>query len=144
MTLEEMKAFVRRHDDDVVNGHDLSALDRDLDAHAVDHASAPGSPPGADGARAWLSMLFTGFPDMQATIEDVIAEGDKIVGRKLWSGTHDGPFMGRQPTGKKIRFEGIVIWRIEDGKLAERWAQIDRLGLMQQLGMMPEPGPAGT
>lgn len=137
MNLDAMKALVRRHDDDIINQHDLSALERDLAADAIDHAAAPNARPGIEGARDWLTSIIAAFPDVRATIEDIVAEGDRVVIRKVWTGTHDGPFMGVAPTGKKIRFEGIVIWRIEDGKLAERWAQIDRLGLMQQLGVIP-------
>lgn len=140
MTVDEMKALVWRHDHDIINEHDLSALDRDLAPDVIDHAAGPGAPPGVEGARAWLASLFAAFPDIGATIEDTIAEGDKVVIRKVWSGTHQGPFMGVEPTGKRVHFEGIVIWRIEGGKLAERWAQIDRLALMQQLGVAPSPG----
>jgi len=139
MTLDEMKDLVRRHDDDIINKHDLSALERDLSASVVDHDASPDAEPGLAGARAWLSAVFAAFPDVGATIEDIIAENDRVVIRKVWSGTHEGPFMGIAPTGKRVRFEGIVIWRIENGKLAERWAQIDRLGLMQQLGGVPGP-----
>lgn len=139
MTLDEMKDLVRRHDDDIINKHDLSALERDLAPNLIDHAAGPDGEPGPAGARAWLSTVFAAFPDVGATIEDVIAENDRVVIRKVWSGTHEGTFMGVAPTGRSVRFEGIVIWRIENGKLAERWAQIDRLGLMRQLGVAPGP-----
>lgn len=139
MSLDEMKALVRHHDDDIINKHDLSALERDLAPDAVDHAAGPDAEPGPAGARAWLSTVFAAFPDVAATIEDVIAEDDRVVVRKMWRGTHEGTFMGVAPTGRSVQFEGIVIWRIEKGKLAERWAQIDRLGLMQQLGVVPGP-----
>lgn len=137
MTLDELKGFVSRHDHDVINRHDLSALERDLAPDVVDHAADPGARGGVEGAREWLSMVFTAFPDVSASIEDIIAEDDKVVVRKVWHGTHRAPFMGTPPTGKEVSFEGIVIWRIEDGKLAERWAQIDRLSLTQQLGVVP-------
>jgi predicted ester cyclase len=144
MNLEKMKAFVKRHDEDVINRKDLSVLERDISPQYVDHASLPGFSPGLAGAEAMLSMLHTAFPDLQATIEDAIAEGDKVVVRKSWTGTHEGEFMGAAPTGKRVKFEGIVIWRIEDGLLAERWATIDRFALMQQLGVIPRSGGEGA
>lgn len=140
MTLEEMKAFVKRHDNDVINRNDLSVLETDISPNYVDHAALPGFSPGPAGSKAMLSMIHGAFPDLRATIEDVIAEGDKVVVRKSWTGTHEGEFMGVAPTGKRVKFEGIVIWRIEAGQLAERWASIDRFGLMEQLGVLPQPG----
>ncbi len=140
MTLEEMKAFVKRHDEDVINRKDLSVIETDIAPDYVDHSALPGISPGLAGAKAMLSMIHGAFPDLRATIEDAIAEEDKVVVRKSWTGTHEGEFMGVAPTGKRVRFEGIVIWRIKDGKLAERWASIDRFGLMQQLGALPRPG----
>ena len=138
MNLEEMKAFVKRHDADVINRQDLSVLEKDISPDYVDHSALPGVPSGLDGARIMLSMIHGAFPDLQATIEDAIAEGDKVVVRKSWTGTHEGEFMGIPPTGKHVSFEGIVIWRIEGSQLAERWAAIDRLGLMEQLGVIPQ------
>jgi steroid delta-isomerase-like uncharacterized protein len=140
MTLEEMKALVQRHDEDVINKQDLSVLERDLAPDFFDHAAAPGAPQGPEGSRLWLSALHRAFPDLRSTIEEAIAEGDKVVVRKVWTGTHQGELMGIAATGKQVRFEGIVIWRIADGQLAERWAAIDRFGLMQQLGVIPAPG----
>ena len=76
---------------------------------------------------------------MQVTIEDVVATGDKVVVRNTWRGTHRGSFLGIAATGKAIRVEGIVIWRIESGKLAERWATIDYLNMMRQLDVVSLP-----
>jgi len=103
MTPEEMKAFVRRHDEDVINKKDLSVLEKDLAPDFVDHAAPPGAPQGPAGARAWLSALHRGFPDLRATIEDAIAESDKVVVRKTWTGAHNGEFMGIAPTRTKQR-----------------------------------------
>ncbi len=139
MKLDEMKAFVRRHDEDVINRKDLSVLERDLSPDYVDHSAMPGTPTGMTGAKAMLSMIHGAFPDLKATIEDAIAEGDKVVVRKSWTGTHEGEFMGVAPTGKRVSFEGIVIWRIAAGQLVERWASIDRFAIMQQLGVLPRP-----
>jgi steroid delta-isomerase-like uncharacterized protein len=144
MTLDEMKAFIKRHDEDVINKQDLSVLEKDISPNYVDHSALPGFSPGLVGAKAMLSMIHGAFPDLRATIEDSIAEGDKVVVRKSWNGTHEGEFMGIPPTGKRVSFEGIVIWRIEGGQIAERWAAIDRLSLMEQLGALQQPVTQGA
>jgi steroid delta-isomerase-like uncharacterized protein len=144
MTLDEMKAFIKRHDEDVINNQDLSILEKDISPNYVDHSALPGFSPGPAGAKAMLSMIHGAFPDLRATIEDSIAEGDKVVVRKSWNGTHEGEFMGIPPTGKRVSFEGIVIWRIEGGQIAERWAAIDRLSLMEQLGALQQPVTQGA
>jgi predicted ester cyclase len=74
------------------------------------------------------------FPDWKVTVDDIIAEGDKVVARATGQGTHLGEYMGIPPTGKRIKVSWIAIYRIADGKLAEHWQQIDELGLRQQLG----------
>ena len=81
---------------------------------------------------------MTSFPDIQVTIEDIVCEGDKVVVRNTWRGTDKGGFGGMAPTGKSFVVEGIVMWRIENGKVAERWAVIDYRGLMRQLSATPQ------
>ena len=116
MTTEAAKTFVRRHFEEFVNRQDLSAADRnfsvDYQEHGVD------VPPGADGPKQYLAAAFRRFPDIHVTIEDIIAEGDKVVVRNRWRAT-DGE------TQREIEFGGIVIWRISEGKLAERWAYLE-------------------
>jgi len=85
-------------------------------------------------------MNHTAFPDFQVTVEDVVAEGDKVARRVTLSGTHKGEYMGIPPTGKQMTMGVITIERIEGGKIAEQWGEADMLGLMQQLGVMPPPG----
>jgi predicted ester cyclase len=84
--------------------------------------------------------VFTAFPDMRAEIHDQVAEGDKVVTRKTFYGTQQGEFMGIPPTGKKVAFDVIDIFRIADGRILEHWFAGDMLGLMQQLGAVPAPG----
>jgi predicted ester cyclase len=86
-----------------------------------------------------VRMLHTAFPDYHITIEDVVAEGDKVVLRFHWSGTHKGEFMGIAPTGNKVTVTAMSMHRIEGGKEAEQWGELDRLGMMQQLGVVPPP-----
>ncbi len=95
---------------------------------------------GPEGTKQFFSMLREAFPDMQVTVEDQIAEGDKVVTRWTCRGTHKGEFQGMPPTGKQMTMTGITIFRIADGKLVEGWTNPDLLGLMQQLGVVPVPG----
>lgn len=84
-----------------------------------------------------LAIMRAAFPDARFTIEDMIAEDDKLADRYTISGTHQQPFLGIPATGKRIHLTGITIVRIADGKITERWAVTDQLGLLQQLGALP-------
>ena len=101
----------------------------------VDHEELPpGIPPGREGVKQLTNMFRSAFPDFKATIDDMIGEGDKVVARQTWSGTHKGEFMGVPPTGKKVSFGVIDIVRIAGGKVVEHWGQMDGMGMMKQLG----------
>jgi steroid delta-isomerase-like uncharacterized protein len=94
---------------------------------------------GYDAARQFVSMYKTAFPDLNVTVEDTIAEGDKVVTRYTVRGTHEGEIEEfGPPTGRKVEPEGITIHRIEDGKIGEEWERYDNLGILQQLGLVPE------
>jgi steroid delta-isomerase-like uncharacterized protein len=103
----------------------------------VDHSAPPGMPPGLDGAKAIFAMIRAGFSDHDAVIHDQIAEGDKVVTRKTFTGTHDGEFLGVPPTGRKVTIEVIDIVRVQDGKIVEHWNVVDLLGALQQMGAAP-------
>ena len=85
----------------------------------------------------YMRGMFTAFPDAKFAIDDVIAEGDEVVYRSRWSGTHKGELQGIAPTGKTVTVTGVSIARIAEGKLIEMWAFQDAMGMMQQLGVMP-------
>jgi predicted ester cyclase len=87
-----------------------------------------------------MEDLGTAFGDFSATVEDIVAEGDTVAMRVLLQGTHEGEFMGVEPTGRKFEIENMVFTRIEAGKIAERWVQPDMLGWLQQLGAVDQPG----
>jgi predicted ester cyclase len=87
--------------------------------------------------RYFASMLRTALPDLQVSIEDTIAVGDRVVTRVTWQGTQLGPLLGADPTGKRMRFTGIDIARVVDGRIAEHWGQVDILRAMAQLGFLP-------
>jgi steroid delta-isomerase-like uncharacterized protein len=94
---------------------------------------------GIEEAKQFIGMYKTAFPDMSVTIEDVVAEGDKVVTRVTLRGTHQGEVEEfGPPTGKQVELKGLTMHRIEDGKIVEEWNSYDNLSLMQQLGLVPE------
>ncbi len=119
MSPEEAKVFVRRHFEEFVNRKDLSVADRNFAPGYREHGTdAPADqPPGPQGPKQYLAAAFQRFPDIHVTIEDIIAEGDKVVVRNTWRATDS-------QSGQQIEFGGIVIWRITGRKLAERWAYL--------------------
>ncbi len=92
---------------------------------------------GPEAFKRTRAMMYAGFPDLRWTIEETIAEGDKVAERLRARGTHEGEFMGVAPTGKRVEFEGISTVRIGEGKIAENRGMPDMLGLLQQLGAVP-------
>jgi len=100
---------------------------------------------GPEAAKQAAADYRRAFPDLRVTVEDLIAEGDKVVGRLRFRGTHLGELDGIAPTGRRVDCTGIVVSRMEGGKIAEDWANFDDLGLMRQLGAIPPPpGQAGS
>jgi predicted ester cyclase len=135
MTSEENKKLVLEHYEDFVNKHNPEAVRRQLAPDFRDHEMPPGTPPGPEAALQYRAVLHTAFPDLRVTIEDIVAEGDRVAVRARWTGTHRGvlPMMPIPVTNRGFTFTGMVFWRISDGRIVERWATIDRLGLQQQL-----------
>src|SRR5215204_4991086 len=127
MSREENKAMVRREQKELWNHTG------DLDA--AEKLFAAGQ---AEGAKQGAANFRRGFPDVISTIEDLIAEGDKVVARWRSRATHQGDYMGIAPTGNKVEFTGISFYRIEGGKIAQSWNSEDRLGLMRQIGAVAE------
>ncbi len=140
MSPEDNKALARRAYE-VFNQKDLALLDELCAPEIVDH-NASMTIQGLEAYKQFLSMYLAASPDLYFTIEDQVAEGDKVVTRYTARGTHLGPFMGIPPTGKQVTVTGIGIIRIANGKIVEEWANGDNLGLLQQLGVFPAPGQA--
>ena len=142
MSTEEHKALVRRFDEEVWNGRNLSRVD---ELFAESHIfRAAGSPPlDREGHRQMIAHFQDAFPDGRNTSEELLAEGDKVVQRWTFRGTHHGAFQGIPPTGKPVTLTGISIWRVDGGTIVESWHELDTLGLMQQLGVIPASGQAG-
>jgi steroid delta-isomerase-like uncharacterized protein len=131
--------------EEMFNQGNLSRADEFLAPDFVEREELPpGIPRGREGVIQLTSMLRSAFPDLQATIDDIIAEGDKVVIRQTWTGTHQGEFMGVPPTGKSVSIGVIDIIRVDGGKFVEHWGQMDSMGLMQQLGAIPMPGQRGS
>ena len=139
MSAEENKALVHRYIEEVVNGRNLDLLDEIFAPDFVQYGADPNQVSGVEDLKQFFAMLRSGFPDFQGTKEDLFAEGDKVVLRFTFCGTHQGEFMGIAPTGKQVTMPGIDIFRIANGKIVELWGQEDMLGMMQQLGAIPEP-----
>jgi steroid delta-isomerase-like uncharacterized protein len=138
---EENKAIIRRFFEEFANKGDESVVDELIGEDIVDHnPQDPNIPPGPEGVKQLFARRRMAFPDMRVTVEDLVAEGDKVVLRSTVTGTHKGEFMGIPPTGKSFSFGNIAIFRIEDGKIVERWGEADVMGMMQQLGVIPAPG----
>ena len=125
------KTLVRKLFDEWVNKKNLAAIDGMVTPNYVSHEG--GEDTNAEDTKKFLADLFRSAPDIHITIEDIVCEGDKVVVRNIWRATDTGGFGGMSPTGKSVVVEGFVMWRIENGKLAERWAVIDYRGLMRQL-----------
>ena len=92
---------------------------------------------GVDGFRDLLSSYFAAFPDLSFTVHDIVCESDRAVSRFTATGTHRGELMGLAPTGKTVSFDGMLIARVADGKIAEEWEVLDEMSMMQQLGVLP-------
>jgi steroid delta-isomerase-like uncharacterized protein len=115
---------------------DSSMTDEIVAADYYNH-DAPDPSIGSEGMKAFVTMFKKAFPDAQVKIELQLAEGDKVVTRYTWSGTHQGEYYGIPATGKRVNWTSTVTFRIADGKIREAWLNYDQLGLMQQLGVVP-------
>ena len=132
MSLEENKALIRRLYE-VVNTQDLSPTGDFIAVDFVDHTRGLH---GLEALKQFGEMIFKAFPDFHETLEDIIAEGDKVWTRSRITGTHKGEFQGLSPTGKKFTEASVDIFRIADGKLSEGWNVTDELDFLKQLGII--------
>ncbi len=134
--------LVGRAIEEIYNRGNLAIVEDYVASDFVIHAPS-GDIHGPAGARQYVAMLRGAFPDFNITIEDQVANGDRVVTRWTAEGTHLGEFQGIPPTGRHGTFTGIDIDRVVDGKVAECWTNTDDLGLMQQLGVIPAPEHVG-
>ncbi len=139
MSAQENKDLARRFMEEVWNKGNLNFVDEVTDPNFLSHD--PASPEdvggGVEGTRRFVEMYRSAFPDLRMTVEDLIAEGDKVVVRWTARGTHQGELMGIPPSDNRVEVTGISIDRIEGGKFVESWSNYDVLGMMQQIGAVP-------
>ena len=141
--MSESKDLARRFYDEVFNAGDLDRVDELLTPDFVDHEEGPpGTPEGIEGVKAFVTMYREAFPDLHATVEDMVEEGDRIAVRATFTGTHDGEFMGIPASGRKISIQAMDVVRVVDGRAAEHWGVTDVMGLMQQIGAIPQEASA--
>ena len=135
---EDNKALARRSWEEIVNERNPDAIEEIYPSDLVWH-EPDGDIQGYEQARQFVSTFFRGFPDINITVEDVIAEGEQVVTRYTIRGTHQGETdeFG-PPTEKQMELKGITIHRFEGGKIVEEWESYDNLSMMQQLGLAPE------
>jgi steroid delta-isomerase-like uncharacterized protein len=135
-TVEERnKKIIRRVFDEFVNQGDFTVVDEIYGLDMVDHQPLPGAPEGLAGVRYTIAGLRSGFPDLHVTIEDISANADHVVIHNTWRGTHLGDFLGMPPTGRSLEFRGVVVWRLADGLIVERWGIGVESNMLAELGM---------
>jgi len=134
------KATVKRFDD-VVSTGDAEVISKTIDElvepDVLIHMPLPIQATGAQALKQVWAMLLRGLPDLHVAVEDVIAEGDKVVSRNTVTGTHQGEYRGLPPTGKSVTYNEIFIFRFAGGRIAEIWGVVDVFSQMQQLGVIP-------
>ena len=143
---EQNKALARRGMEEVFNQGKFEVINELVARNAVFHdPSVPGGKfEGPEGLKQFAQIYRNAFPDLKITINDQIAEGDKVVTRWTGTGTHKGELMGIAPTGKHSTVTGITCERYQDAKMIESWGSYDMLGMLQQLGVVPTLTPAGA
>ena len=132
--------LMRRFYEEIFNQGQEGSIERLVDPRFVDHVPVllPSQPTRGPEALRWFVSQFRGaFPDLQVTVEDLVATGDRVAARVTWSGTHRGAFMGTDPTNRRIRVTGLDLARVFGGRIVEHWGQLDVLTMMDQLGFLP-------
>jgi steroid delta-isomerase-like uncharacterized protein len=135
---ERNKAVVRRFIEEVQNRKDWAAYDELNAPDFVNLSAPPGVPTDREGGKMFLTAFANAFPDTQIAVDDMIAEGDRVVTKKTMTGTHIGEFNGIPPTGKRVAIQYVDILRLRDGQIIEHWLSMDQLSFMQQLGVIPQ------
>jgi predicted ester cyclase len=142
---EENKAAFRRIPEEIFNGGNLDLADEVVASDYIEHApTPPGWPSGLEGFKMFVTTFRSAFPDLHYTVENSLAEGEMAAGNIIARGTHQGEFLGIAPTGREVTWRETHVGRFENGKLVEHWGNSDDLGLMQQIGALPELGEQGV
>jgi steroid delta-isomerase-like uncharacterized protein len=139
-TSDANKKVMQRFYDEVVNAGNLDLIDELLTDDFVEHEAFPGIAPDRAGVKQFFGLFKQAFPDGTFTVEDVVAEGERVVARVTIRGTQQGEFMGVPPTGKQIEIQAIDIVQFRDGVATAHWGVSDTAGMLMQLGALPAPG----
>ncbi len=136
--LEKNKAVVQRYVDEIQNAHSLDTIESIFAEDFTDHMASSGGLflGGMDGLKRGYATFLNAFPDLHVMVEDMIAEADKVVVYKTLTGTHRGTHLGIPPTGKRVQYQIISIYRIKNGKIAEYWGLQDEISLKRQLDVI--------
>ena len=134
---QDNSAIVRRFVDEVINQGKMGSAEEFVWEDVVEQVPLPGQGPGLEGLKDVLRGMRSAFPDIDFSIEEQVCEGDKVVSRFEWTGTHKAEFMGVPATGRQVRVWGVVIDRLEAGRIKDTRILMDALGLMMQLGALP-------
>jgi steroid delta-isomerase-like uncharacterized protein len=134
---ERNKAVVRRFIEEIQNNKNMDLFDELNAEDFVNLSAPPGMPSDRESGKMFLGGFLAGFPDSQVTVDDMIAEGDRVATKKTFTGTHTGDFMGIAPTGNRVTLQYVDILRLRDGQIIEHWLSMDQLSFMQQLGVIP-------
>ena len=134
---ERNKAVVLRFVEEVQNQKDWAVYDELNAPDFVNHSAPPGMPSDREGGKMFLAAFADAFPDSHVTIDDMIAEDDRVATKKTMTGTHTGEFNGIAPTGKRVEIQYADILRLRDGQITEHWLSMNQLSFMQQLGVIP-------
>lgn len=137
---QDNSSIVRRFVEEVINRGDMESAAQYVWEDVVEQVPLPGQGPGLEGLKDILRSMRAAFPDLDFSIKEQIAERDKVASRFEWTGTHKGEFLGAPATGKQVRVWGVVIDRLEAGRIKDTRILMDTLGLMMQLGVVPSPG----
>jgi steroid delta-isomerase-like uncharacterized protein len=131
--------IVRRFVDEVITQGNIEGAARYVWEDVIEQVPLPGQGPGLDGLKDILRAMRAGFPDIVFSIQEQVAEHDKVASRFEWTGTHRGAFLGIPATGRSVRVWGIVIDRLENGRIKDTRIIMDTFGLLGQLGVLPSP-----
>jgi len=136
----DLKALMKRFNDEVMSQGKMDVIDELVSEDLVEHAAPEGVPPNRDGVKMFVQTFRDAFPDMKATTVAVVVEGDEAWMQSTITGTHKGEFMGMAPTNKKFEITAFDRVKFKDGKAVEHWGAEDDMGMMTQLGVVPEMG----
>jgi steroid delta-isomerase-like uncharacterized protein len=139
-SLEQTKALMRNYIEEAWNKGNLDFIDENFSSDFVAHGTFSRQPNNRVGVKSVITTIRNAIPDLHITIEDMLAEGDKVASRWVTKGTHKGGLMGSKPSGNRISVSETAVFRVKDGKVVEGWANRDDLGFLQQIGLIPPVG----